>query len=592
VSAGTGIGFVLTASNSGPGTATGVTVTDNLPTTSGLSWTIDAANSDAGCSISAGVLTCNFGTMAPNTSKHVHITSPTTAASCATISNTGRVTATNGAGDQATGSVVVQCPSLSIAKTPNAGTVNPGGTATFTITVSNAGPGAAFDVQIVDTLPSVAPNHWTDDQNACTVTSIAVPVGATPRDSLFCNVGTLTSSGPGASFTVHVSATIPAGFTTNPPSPGTAADAIEIDGNLIDSPAGGPKDWATLGIVCPPNAGPSGCAVDITPAQSDNSFGEGTKEDDTTPTVVAGSIPPNKSDLIRFYTAKDRFGTHDFLYLAWVRINSPQGTTNMDFELNKVAPPAGGGVPSRSAGDILIKYDLSQGGTNPTLGFHKWVASGPKSLCEAANATPCWGKLQALSAAQGVTGQTNSGSVSDPIVNATLDAFTFGEASIDLQGAGIFPEGQCVSFGSAYLKSRSSDSFTSAVKDFISPIAINLTNCASVPLPNTAYARASNFAPSGGAANAWISDPGLITVQTASASSLFSPAGGQRLAWTTDRGGVAFGSVTAAGPIEAPPSRAAGPVRAATSRYNELIPDVSRLNVAGRTLVSGTRRVT
>jgi len=567
VSAGTGIGFVITASNSGPGTATGVTVADNLPTTSGLFWSIDAANSDAGCSISAGVLTCNFGTMAPNTSKHVHITSPTTAASCATINNTGRVTATNGVGQQAMGSVVVQCPSLSIAKTPNAGTVNPGGTATFTITVSNAGPGAAFNVQIVDTLPSVAPNHWTDDQNACTLTSIAVPVGPTPRDSLFCNVGTLAAGG---SFTVNVSATIPTGFTTNPPSPGTSADAIEIDGNLVDSPSGGPKDWETLVTACPG----AGCAVDITPAASDNSFGEGTKEDDTSPTVVTGSIPPNKSDLLRFYTAKERFGTHDFLYLAWIRVNSPQGTTNMDFELNKLAPPAGGGIPTRSAGDILIKYDLSQGGTNPTLGFQRWLTSGPKSQCEAANATPCWGKAQALSAAQGVTGETNGRTVHDPIVNADLDPFTFGEASIDLQGAGIFPEGQCVSFGSAYLKSRSSDSFTSAIKDFIAPIPISLTNCSSKPLPNTAYTRASNFAPSGGAANAWISDPGLITVQTASASLLFAPASAQHLAWTTDRGSLAIGSATTpADPIETPlrgAVGAVGAVRAVTGRYDVL----------------------
>ena len=30
----------------------------------GVSWSIDAAGSDAGCSISGGVLTCNFGTLA------------------------------------------------------------------------------------------------------------------------------------------------------------------------------------------------------------------------------------------------------------------------------------------------------------------------------------------------------------------------------------------------------------------------------------------------------------------------------------------------------------------------------------------------
>ncbi len=59
-----------------------------------------------------------------------------------------------------------------------------------------------------------------------------------------------------------------------------------------------------------------------------------------------------------------------------------------------------------------------------------------------------------------------------------LDPRTFGEASIDL--AAIFDPGSCESFGSAYLKSRSSDSFTAAMKDFIAPQPVNISNCGSV----------------------------------------------------------------------------------------------------------------
>ena len=40
-----------------------------------MSWSIDAGSSSAGCSITAGVLTCNFGTLAPGASKSVHIVS-------------------------------------------------------------------------------------------------------------------------------------------------------------------------------------------------------------------------------------------------------------------------------------------------------------------------------------------------------------------------------------------------------------------------------------------------------------------------------------------------------------------------------------
>ena len=55
---------------------------------------------------------------------------------------------------------------------------------------------------------------------------------------------------------------------------------------------------------------------------------------------------------------------------------------------------------------------------------------------------------------------------------------TFGEAQLDLRL--IFNEDECTSFGSAMLKSRSSDAFTSQLKDFIRPASIDLNNCAQV----------------------------------------------------------------------------------------------------------------
>jgi uncharacterized surface anchored protein len=46
-------------------------------------------------------------------------------------------------------------------------------------------------------------------------------------------------------------------------------------------------------------------------------------------------------------------------------------------------------------------------------------------------------------------------------------------------------EDECVSFGSAYLKSRSSDSFTSALKDFIPPLTLNFDNCGDLTILKT-----------------------------------------------------------------------------------------------------------
>ena len=411
-------------------------------------------------------------------------------------------------------------PALSITKTPDqlgdAGyTVQAPGTAVFTITVSNssaAGTGTALGVTLTDTLP--AGLTWSADNASCTtngsVTPPKPPGDGLTHQLLSCDIGTMA---PGASFTVNVSASVPSSFVQQPPSP--AGSAIEIDGNLVDDPAVAGKDWASLpsSIFNCASTPKIGCDLDKPTGTTDDSFGQGTKEDTPTPTVVSGSIPNNKSDLQRFYVSAERFVTNDFLYLGWERVQAPNGTTNMDFELNQSSQLSANGVtPIRMAGDILIKYDLSKGGTVPVLGFHRWVTSGvPSSVCEASNTVPCWGKGTTI--LTGASAAINTASVTDPILapgqtsSRTLDALTFGEASIDLQTAGIFQTGVCVNFGQAYLKSRSSDSFTSEIKDFIAPIPVSVTNCAPVIVNNTAWVSATNVTGS-------TSDGGQIKVTT------------------------------------------------------------------------------
>jgi len=52
----------------------------------------------------------------------------------------------------------------------------------------------------------------------------------------------------------------------------------------------------------------------------------------------------------------------------------------------------------------------------------------------------------------------------------------------------IFPNpSECGSLGSVYVKSRSSDSFQSEIKDFIAPESVSLSNCTS--MTTTARAR-------------------------------------------------------------------------------------------------------
>src|SRR5215203_6500431 len=149
------------------------------------------------------------------------------------------------------------------------------------------------------------------------------------------------------------------------------------DANCIDWLASGADGAAFRSGVLAKNDKPTGT--------KDDSFGQGTAEDNPNPTIVSGSIPPNKSDLKAFGV----FTEDQFLELFWSRVQNPSGTTNMDFELNKefcdpTATPTncannGNGVrpetPVRTVGDKLITYDLSQGGTNPTISIRRWTGS-------------------------------------------------------------------------------------------------------------------------------------------------------------------------------------------------------------------------
>jgi hypothetical protein len=249
--------------------------------------------------------------------------------------------------------------------------------------------------------------------------------------------------------------------------------------NLVVDTAGN-QDWASI-----PQGSAQGTErrqADLASGSGDDSFGNGTKEDTLVPSVIDGSIPPNKSDLKFFGGYLETNANGRFLNIYWSRVQDPNGTTNMDFELNKSSTLSSNGVtPVRTAGDVLIQYDLANGGTVPELFLSRWVATGAGSQCQANNSTPCWGTRVNLSAAGDAIGSINLVPISAANADGlgSLSARTFGEAQIDfdaLAGGGD----QCVAFGSAYLKSRSSDSFTAAIKDFIRPIATNFSQCGSV----------------------------------------------------------------------------------------------------------------
>jgi hypothetical protein len=208
----------------------------------------------------------------------------------------------------------------------------------------------------------------------------------------------------------------------------------------------------------------------------DDSYQGGVKEDTVCPGEVTGSIPNNKSDLLEFggYFEAEANGP-GWLHVYWARVNNPSGTTNMDFEFNRSTTPCASGPNTvRTTGDVLLQFDVDQGGAQAHLSRRTWTGTawGPKTDLGATEAIGAINQVPILAA--------NSDGL---ISSGSLAARTFGEASFDLSS--VTGGDSCVSFGSAMLKSRSSDSFTSQLKDFIRPIPVSSQNCGAIKITKT-----------------------------------------------------------------------------------------------------------
>jgi uncharacterized repeat protein (TIGR01451 family) len=195
IGTGSSLTYTIGVTNGGPAQATGVTVSDPLPT--GLSFT-SAGSTQGSCSQHNGTVTCNIGTLANGSSAQITIVAKVTATS-GSLSNTasvsGNQTDPNSGNNRATASTaVVPSADLSITKTGTPGTLVQGGTINYSLVVKNAGPSAAAGVVVTDPLPSGE------------VLSSADPAGCTGTTTLTCTIGTL-ASGKSATITFKVTTT-------------------------------------------------------------------------------------------------------------------------------------------------------------------------------------------------------------------------------------------------------------------------------------------------------------------------------------------------------------------------------------------------
>jgi hypothetical protein len=196
--------------------------------------------------------------------------------------------------------------------------------------------------------------------------------------------------------------------------------------------------------------------TDLPTGQSDDSLSG--KEDDVVPGIDTGSIPSNKSDLLRFYAYHERVvpagSASDFLYLAWVRARTrwapPTWTSSSTIEHADRERHDGRGRPATCS--------------SPTLSRRRQPDARPVALDR--DGPVRVGLLRALLGSRDAAGRHREGAVNTTHRHRSRHGrirssrLTFGEAAIDLTGAGVFTSDACVSFGRGYVKSRSSNAFT------------------------------------------------------------------------------------------------------------------------------------
>jgi len=212
VQAGSNTAYTITLSNAGPDAAASATMTDPLP--SGMTFVSLSAPGGWSCTTPAvgtgGTVSCSIASLSAGASAVFTLTANvgagvpagTSLANTATASsstadpNAGNNNATDT--DQVTAVPVPQAD-LAITKTDNVATVTAGGTTSYTIVVSNAGPDAASNASFSDALPANTTFVSLSAAGGWSCTTPAVGTSGT----VTCSTATLTASA-NASFTLVV----------------------------------------------------------------------------------------------------------------------------------------------------------------------------------------------------------------------------------------------------------------------------------------------------------------------------------------------------------------------------------------------------
>jgi uncharacterized repeat protein (TIGR01451 family) len=147
--------YTVTVTNDGPGPATGVAITDLLPT--GVTYVSDVPSQG---SYFAGTGLWTVGSLANGASATLDITANVDAGTAGTtVTNTASLSAsdqgdTNAANDTDSAGITVQAVDIAITKIVDDPAPNEGDTIVYTVTATNNGPDTATGVEVTDLLPA------------------------------------------------------------------------------------------------------------------------------------------------------------------------------------------------------------------------------------------------------------------------------------------------------------------------------------------------------------------------------------------------------------------------------------------------------
>ncbi|MDC8012782.1 DUF11 domain-containing protein [Tahibacter soli] len=270
--------YTITASNAGPSNATGATVADTFPASETCTWTCVGAGGGTCTASGSGNISNNVNLPAGGSVTYT-ASCTISAAATGTLSNTATVAAPAGVTDPTPGNnsatdsdTLSASADLSITKTDGVTTATPGGSVTYTITASNAGPSNATGATVADTFPASLTCTWTcvgAGGGTCTASgsgnvndSANLPIGGSATYTASCTISAAATD------TLSNTATVAAPGGVSDPVPGnnsaTDSDTLNANADLAITKTNGvttatPGGSVTYTITAS-NAGPSNAA--------------------------------------------------------------------------------------------------------------------------------------------------------------------------------------------------------------------------------------------------------------------------------------------------------------------------------------------